>query len=139
MTTTTSDQQIILPSSTDVNDVVTTMASAVQGSSNNGIESRLVKRYLSASDRVARNATPNEGELSYLADADRLDYYNGTSWVPINPAAVSVSAAALTAGSDTVAAAGYANMGGTGAQVTLAFTKISAATRVRLFLAATFS
>ena len=80
MTTTTSDQQLIIPSNSDVNDVVTHFSSYTLGSSNNGAESRLVKRYASAADRTTRNATPNEGELSYLMDVNEIDSYDGAAW-----------------------------------------------------------
>jgi hypothetical protein len=53
---------------------------------NTGVENRLVERYLSIADRTARNAAPFEGELSYLADLNRYEYYTGTAWANLIPA-----------------------------------------------------
>lgn len=50
---------------------------------NTGLENRLVQRYLSVADRAARNAAPFEGELSYLIDLNRFEYYTGTSWITV--------------------------------------------------------
>jgi len=50
---------------------------------NAGLENRLVERYLSIADRTARNAVPFEGELSYLADLNRYEWYTGASWVTL--------------------------------------------------------
>jgi hypothetical protein len=47
------------------------------------MENRLVQRYASIADRTARNAAPNEGELSHLADVDRYEGYNGASWISL--------------------------------------------------------
>jgi hypothetical protein len=80
VTTTTTDQQLTLPSNTDLNDIPTAAANIILGLSNNGVESRLVKRYLSVADRAARNPTPNEGEFSYLLDQNELDSYDGAAW-----------------------------------------------------------
>lgn len=54
---------------------------------NTGLENRLVQRYLSIADRTARNPAPFEGELSYLADLNRFDYFTGTTWLNLIPAA----------------------------------------------------
>jgi hypothetical protein len=80
MTTYSTDQQLVLPVNTDGNDVVTHIGLLVEGFSNDGVESRLVKRYLSSTDRTARNPTPNQGELSYLDNVKELDSYDGTNW-----------------------------------------------------------
>lgn len=45
------------------------------------MENRLVQRYASIADRTARNPAPNEGELSHLADVDRIEVFNGVSWI----------------------------------------------------------
>jgi hypothetical protein len=50
---------------------------------NTGVENRLVQRYLSVADRAARNVAPFEGELSYLIDLNRFEYYSGTSWITV--------------------------------------------------------
>ncbi len=76
MPSSTSDQQLILPVDTDVNDVVTALTSY-----NTGTESRLAKRYASAADRSARNPTPTTGELSFLIDSKTMWFYDGTGWV----------------------------------------------------------
>lgn len=57
---------------------------------NSGSENRLVQRYLSIADRTARNAAPNEGELSYLADLNRYEWYTGTAWTNLIPASAPV-------------------------------------------------
>lgn len=53
------------------------------GSPSSGMENRLVQRYLSSTDRASRNPTPNEGELSYLADTNVYEFFNGSAWVNI--------------------------------------------------------
>lgn len=75
MTSTTDDQQLVLPVNTDLNDVPTHMASY-----NSGVESRLVKRYLSATDRSVRNPAPQEGEISYLRDINAYEFHDGSGW-----------------------------------------------------------
>jgi hypothetical protein len=45
------------------------------------MENRLVQRYASIADRTARNAAPNEGELSHLADVDRIESFDGANWI----------------------------------------------------------
>jgi hypothetical protein len=47
-----------------------------------GVENRLVQRFASVADRTARNPTPNEGELSYLADLNTISYFNNAGWEP---------------------------------------------------------
>jgi hypothetical protein len=69
---------LTLPTDSDLNDVAGTFAAY-----NSGVESRLVQRYLSATDRSIRNPTPNEGEISYLQDVDLYEFYNGTAWETI--------------------------------------------------------
>lgn len=75
MTTSTTDQGLILPVDGDLNDVTTSLASY-----NTGVESRLVKRYESAVDRGVRNPSPNKGELSYLIDSDVHERWDGANW-----------------------------------------------------------
>jgi hypothetical protein len=75
MTTITTDQQLTLPANGDANDEVTAMTSY-----NGGVENRLVKRYLSAADRAARNPTPNAGELSYRADGLIFEAFVSGTW-----------------------------------------------------------
>lgn len=78
MTTTTTNQGLTLPTSGDLNGVSTHMALY-----NAGVENRLVQRYVNTTDRLTRNPTPTEGELSYLSTEDRYETYNGSSWVPL--------------------------------------------------------
>jgi hypothetical protein len=58
---------------------------------NTGVESRLVERFLSIADRTARNLAPNEGELSYLIDLNRYEWYTGTAWIELVPVPASAS------------------------------------------------
>lgn len=85
----TPNQGLILPDGTDNANVPLSVSELVQGTSpTNGLENRLVERYLSIADRTARNPAPVEGEFSYLADLNRYDSYNGTLWVPVMPGAL---------------------------------------------------
>ena len=79
MTTLSTNQQLILPSASDVANVPTSFSNY-----NSGSENRLVQRYLSSADRTTRNPTPNEGELSYLIDTDRYFYYTGSTWLDLS-------------------------------------------------------
>jgi len=86
MTLLTSDQGIVMPASGDVNDGPTAFASelganpSTGASGTGGTESRLVKRYLSATDRSARNASPAAGEMSYRADIADYEAFTGSVW-----------------------------------------------------------
>lgn len=106
MTTNTTDQQLTLPSNPDANDVVTSMTTY-----NTGVETRLVKRYLSAADRTARNPTPNAGELSYRADGLVYEAYISGTWQSLqnlNGTITRVKTQRLTA--QSVAAATFASI-----------------------------
>ena len=89
MTTITTDQGLIIPANADLNDIPTSFGSfsganpSTGLSGTSGVESRLVKRYLSATDRAARNPTPATGEMSFRADAGVFEYYNGSAWTGI--------------------------------------------------------
>lgn len=85
MPTLTTDQGLSLAATTDADNVPVSMT-AYNGP--NGVESRLVKRYLSIADRTARNGAPTEGELSYLSDLNRYETYTGVAWVPLYPSTV---------------------------------------------------
>lgn len=74
----TTNQALILPDGTDSANVPLSFTDY-----NSNLENRLVQRYLSAADRTARNAAPNEGELSYLTDVNLLQKYNGATWESI--------------------------------------------------------
>ena len=45
------------------------------------MENRLAQRYASIADRTARNPAPNEGEISHLADVDRLEVFDSANWI----------------------------------------------------------
>ena len=80
---------------------------------NTGVENRLVQRYLSIADRTARNAAPFEGELSYLADLNRYEWYTGTAWIELLPASVyAFDATAFFVTSLVYTTAGAAILGG---------------------------
>jgi hypothetical protein len=105
----TTNQGLILPDGTDNANVPLTFTDFVT-TAGSGMENRLVQRYLSIADRTARNAAPNEGEISYLADLNRYDGYTGSAWVALYPqnsfavdtAAYSTSAAAYTTAGATL-------------------------------------
>lgn len=82
----TTNQGLILPDGTDNANVPLTFTDFVLGAT--GIENRLVQRYLSIADRTARNAAPNEGELSYLSDLNQYETYTGSAWIPLIPQTV---------------------------------------------------
>ncbi len=78
----TTNQGLELPDGTDVANVPLAMTNY-----NVGSENRLVQRYISSADRTARNALPNEGELSYLADLNRYEFFQPViGWLPLIPA-----------------------------------------------------
>jgi hypothetical protein len=109
MPTLTTNQGLSLPATTDADNVPVSMT-AYNGP--NGVESRLVQRFLSIADRTARNPAPAEGELSYLADLNRYENYTGVAWVPIYPATVfAASIASYTTASVVFTTAGAALLG----------------------------
>lgn len=88
MATTTSNQGIRIPQSTDDPDVVGDLNNAVAD-----IEKKLVMVFNNTSDRSTRLPAPTEGMLSYLKDVDLYYTYNGTAWVLL------VNVPAFTSGS----------------------------------------
>ena len=78
MSTTTTNQGLVLPTSSDLNDVPGDMAAY-----NDGVEPRLVQRFESSTDRSVRNGTPDDGELSYLEDATRYEGRISGQWVTV--------------------------------------------------------
>jgi hypothetical protein len=83
LTTTTTDQGLILAAASD-NDNVPQSFSDYNGASGTGVgvESRLVKRYTSTADRTTRNTSPATGELSFRSDISGYEYWAGSAWVP---------------------------------------------------------
>lgn len=78
MPTPTPNQGLLLP---DIDDL--SAPPAHFGLYNNGVEGRLVQRYLNEVDRSVRNPSPEDGELSYLRAEDRYERASGGSWVTL--------------------------------------------------------
>lgn len=57
----------------------------------------------------------------------------------VNRAQAGVNAVATTSGSDTTTSGSYANLAGTGSVTSFSFTKLETATRIKVFLSASFS
>lgn len=83
MPTLTTDQSLIIPAAGDNANGPTAFSSLVQTPASSSMESRLVKRYLSAADRTSRNPTPQTGELSFRADGPNYEWFNGTTWIDL--------------------------------------------------------
>jgi hypothetical protein len=102
VTTLTTDQGLILPASSDPDNVPTSFTSY-----NTGVESRLVKRYLSAADRITRNPTPQTNELSILDSTGAFERYSGSAWVhPFLSMPQGVMGTPTTTGSDGTTTSG---------------------------------
>jgi hypothetical protein len=78
VTTLSTDQGLTLPEADDGDNVPQSFDDY-----NDGVESRLVKRYTSSADRTTRNPTPTEGELSYLTSTDTYETYTGSAWAEL--------------------------------------------------------
>lgn len=78
----TANQAIRYPISSDSPDVPTHLLNALTD-----VETRLVMRFSSASDRSTKITTPVEGMLASLATEGTLTYYDGTAWQQIWPVA----------------------------------------------------
>lgn len=76
MTTLTPNQGIVQQVGTDPANLPTAQTAWLGGE-----ENRLAQRYTNEADRTARNAAPNEGEISHLAAEDREEQFNGVSWI----------------------------------------------------------
>lgn len=75
------DQGLVLPIQADAANQQTAFASYSPG-----VEGRLVKRYVDAADRTARNPTPTAGEVSYLTTPGRHDFYSSAAaWWELRP------------------------------------------------------
>lgn len=101
MTTLTTDQGLILPTAGDSANVPTTINALIQSPASSSVESRLVKRYLSAADRTSRNPTPQTGELSFRADGPAYEWYNGSAWTDLQKGYVSESVRQVGSGTFT--------------------------------------
>lgn len=101
MSTLTSDQGLIIPAATDNDNVPLSFTDFVLGASDDGAESRLVKRYLSAADRTARNPSPIAGEVCWRLDGLIFEYYTGSAWVALRPGYVGETVRTSTIGSIT--------------------------------------
>ena len=106
MTTTTTNQQLVLPANGDLNNVPTHIALLAAS-----FENRLVQRYQSAVDRAVRNPSPVEGELSYLIDSNVYEWrdgatwrtlFSGAAWIPYTPTWAVVSGTAPSIGNGTL-------------------------------------
>lgn len=78
MTTTTPNQGIVQQQGTDPGNLPTAQTAWLGGE-----ENRLVQRYTNEADRTARNAAPNEGEVSHLAAEDRYEGFNNVNWISL--------------------------------------------------------
>ena len=78
MATTTSNQALRIPQTTDDPNIVEDMTNLALD-----IEKRLVMVFNSTADRSSRLPSPTEGMLSYLKDTDTYSYFNGTSWTDL--------------------------------------------------------
>lgn len=59
---------------------------------NASVRDQVVTPFASAAARTSAITSPVEGMLTYLADSDRLEVYNGTNWVTVGPRTVVKSA-----------------------------------------------
>jgi hypothetical protein len=78
MTTTTPNQGITEQLGADPANFPSAQASEI-----GGFENRLAQRYTNEADRTARNATPNENEISQLAAEDRAEIFNSAAWISL--------------------------------------------------------
>ena len=80
MSANTTNQQITYPVGTDLADNPTAFLDMLAD-----VEGRLVQRYTSNADRLARNPTPATGELSFVSGTTWYDRWTGAKWLPITP------------------------------------------------------
>ncbi len=89
MATTTNNQSLRVPQSTDDPNIVEDMTNLALD-----IEKKLVMVFNSVTDRSARLPSPQEGMLSYLKDNNTYEYYDGAAWTEM----VSSGAPTFTSG-----------------------------------------
>lgn len=76
MSTVTANQGIVIPVGGDPANNPSAFTSMI-----GGVESRLVLRYTNLADRTARNLAPVEGQLTDLAAENRMDAYDGSTYI----------------------------------------------------------
>jgi hypothetical protein len=76
MSTVTTDQGIVIPVGTDAADNPTAFVDMIAG-----VESRLVLRYTDLANRTALHTAPVEGQLTDLAAENRMDAYDGATYI----------------------------------------------------------
>lgn len=77
MSANTTNQQITYPVGTDLADNPTAFLDMLAD-----VEGRLVQRYTSDADRLARNPTPALGEMSIVTSNTWYDRWTGVKWLP---------------------------------------------------------
>lgn len=78
MTTNTPNQGIVQQQGTDPANLPGAQTAWLGGE-----ENRLWQRYVNEADRTARNAAPNENEVSALASEDRAEIFNSSAWISL--------------------------------------------------------
>lgn len=76
MSTVTPDQGIVIPVGTDAANNPTAFVNMIAG-----VESRLVLRYTNLANRTALHTAPVEGQLTDLAAENRMDAYDGATYI----------------------------------------------------------
>ena len=111
MTTTTSNQQIVIQQLVDAANLPSAQVAEV-----GSFENKLAQRYTNEADRTARNPAPNENEISQLAAEDRVEIFNGSIWYSLYNR-IFYGSYRVTSFSTAVSSTTLANV--TGASVTL--------------------
>jgi len=99
MPTNTADQGLTIPAGADAANLPANLTTLT-----GQIEARLVKQYVNEADRTARNAAPTEGQLSWLQNLDRFEYWNPTgtpAWWELLPLYARKTAETQTANATT--------------------------------------
>jgi hypothetical protein len=78
MSTVTPDQGIVIPISGDAANNPTAFVDMIAG-----VESRLVLRYTDLANRTALHTAPVEGQVTDLAAENRMDAYDGASYISL--------------------------------------------------------
>ena len=98
MPTNTADQGLTIPSAGDTADLPANLTTLV-----GQIEPRLIKQYTNEADRTARNASPTQGQLSWLQNLKRYEYWNDTAaaWWELLPLFARKTAESQTSNNST--------------------------------------